>query len=43
MQAQLNAAGLYGVQSAAQFKKSVDADFIRWPALLYRLRISAGR
>ena len=43
MQAQLNAAGLYGVQGAAQFKKSVDADFIRWPALLHRLRISAGQ
>jgi tripartite-type tricarboxylate transporter receptor subunit TctC len=41
MQAQLNAAGLYGVQDAAQFKKSVDAEFLRWPALLQRLKITA--
>jgi tripartite-type tricarboxylate transporter receptor subunit TctC len=40
IQAQLNAAGLYGVQNAAQFKKSVDDDFVRWPALLQRLKIS---
>jgi tripartite-type tricarboxylate transporter receptor subunit TctC len=43
MQAQLNAAGLYGVQDAARFKQSVDADFARWPAVLRRLKISAGQ
>jgi tripartite-type tricarboxylate transporter receptor subunit TctC len=43
MQTQLNAAGLYGVQDAAQFKKSVDAEFLRWPALLQRLKITATK
>jgi len=43
MQTQLHAAGLYGVQDAAQFKASVDADFLRWPALLQRLKITAAK
>lgn len=41
MQAQLNAAGLYGVLNAAQFKKEVEKEFSVWPALMKRLNISA--
>jgi tripartite-type tricarboxylate transporter receptor subunit TctC len=36
---QLIAAGVNGPQDAADFKKSVDADFARWPTLLSRMSI----
>lgn len=36
---QLNSAGLTEPQNAADFKKSVDADFARWPQLLSRMSI----
>lgn len=39
--AQLSKLGVYGVQSADEFKKSVNADFARWPALLKQLNIKA--
>jgi len=41
MSAQLSKLGVYGVQSAAAFKNSVNADFARWPALLKQLNIKA--
>ncbi len=37
---QLLAAGLTGPQDAAAFKKSVNADFARWPGLLSRIAIT---
>jgi tripartite-type tricarboxylate transporter receptor subunit TctC len=36
---QLIAAGVTGPQNAAEFKKSVNADFARWPALLNRISV----
>ncbi len=39
--AQLSKLGVYGVQSADEFKKSVNADFARWPVLLKQLNIKA--
>jgi tripartite-type tricarboxylate transporter receptor subunit TctC len=39
MQEHLTGSGVYGVQTAAEFKRAVDAEFALWPSLLKRLGI----
>jgi tripartite-type tricarboxylate transporter receptor subunit TctC len=39
VQRQLSGLGVSGVQPAAEFKRTLDADFARWPALLKKLAI----
>lgn len=41
VQAQMSKAGVTGVQTAAQFKAALDAEFTRWPGQLQRLGIKA--